>query len=58
MKSTSRRTVAQTPATVRAPRNGERVMSVNGSPLAQDDAKMIVTVKKRKKNEVAKEVSF
>jgi len=37
---------------MRVPRNGEVVMSMNGSPLAQDDARMIATIKKRKNNEV------
>ena len=39
--------VAATPATVRAPRRGEVLLSANGSPLAGGD-QLVATVKKRK----------
>jgi hypothetical protein len=40
--------VPQTPATVRAPRRGETMLSENGSPIAQEDM-VVATVKKAKK---------
>tara|TARA_B110000305_G_C18888080_1_gene380611 strand:+ start:81 stop:482 length:402 start_codon:yes stop_codon:yes gene_type:complete len=54
----STRKVAATPATVRAPRNGEMVMSMNGSPIAQDDAKMIATIKKRKSTALSSAIAL
>lgn len=42
--------VPQTPATVRAPRRGEVMLSENGSPLG-DSNTVIATVKKSKKND-------
>ena len=54
----STRKVAATPATVRAPRNGEMVMSMNGSPIAQDDAKMVATIKKRKSTALSSAIAL
>ncbi len=52
MKGCSGNDVPQTPATVRAPRRGEMVLSVDGSPLAQQD-QVLATVKKMKKEDAA-----
>jgi len=48
--------VPQTPATVRAPRRGEVLLSENGSPIAQNDT-VIATVKKAKKNDGSGQVT-